>query len=542
MFLWRVTGLMLININGVDFEPAPGVPYRHDYVKVVSDITAGRYPQRDIFRKLILEDLWFVLNFVMKIPNSNHPFVVSSCNEVQEGPLDYTLDIWAREHFKSTTITIGETLQWILGHPDTATGIISYVRPEAKKFLMALKQLFQNEPILHACFPDVVYANCERDSIQWSLDEGLILRRGSNRPEATVSAFGLIEGMPVGRHFERLIYDDIVTEDMADSVDIMEKVKTKFDSSQNLGKEGGHHRVIGTYYHHNDPLIYIRNKKDMEGKPVYKLRFKPATDDGTASGRPVMLSQGRLDKLKLTRTFNCQQLLDPSPLADQKLNPDFLKRVERKDVPKRVFRVMLVDQAGDDPSNKTRDTDSWAVGVVAVERVTDDIGQSNVYLEDLWITPAGESEAIEQITRMYLSAGVVQKLGVEKVGLAATHVHIAAALKQRGRFVRFDEKTDVGVLLRPAGRNKRKMIEAALAWPLNNGKLHYLSSIPEAYIDRLKLEMRNFPVWHDDGINMLAYLYDVLRDYSFTSFSQEQEEDRIVDKYQYKPLDSLVAY
>jgi hypothetical protein len=157
------------------------------------------------------------------------------------------------------------------------------------------------------------------------------------------------------------------------------------------------------------------------------------------------------------------------------------------------------------------------------------LGQSRVFVEDLWISPAGESEAIDQIVRMYLKAGMIMKLGVEKVGIATTHLHVANALKAYGRHVSFDAGGN-GVLLRPAGRNKKKMIESALAWPMNNGKIFYSTACPSNFIDRLKMEMRNFPVWHDDGINMLAYLYDVLRDYWF-GMAEEAEEEKKKKRY-----------
>jgi hypothetical protein len=148
-----------------------------------------------------------------------------------------------------------------------------------------------------------------------------------------------------------------------------------------------------------------------------------------------------------------------------------------------------------------------------------------VFLEDVWITPASESEAIDQIVRMYLKAGMIMKLGVEKVGAVTTHIHVASALRAHGRYVSWETGGN-GVLLRPAGRNKRKMIEAALSWPLNNGKIFYSLSCPTNYIERMKMEMRNFPVWHDDGINMLAYLYDVLKDYHFGMADERTEEEK----------------
>jgi len=527
----------LIEINGQKWEARPDTRYKYDYKKIADNIASGKWPEIDNYRALILDDLWFIVRFVLKVPDrlSNHPFVVQACQDVENGPKDYTLDVWAREHFKSTIITIAETIQFSLKEPDEATGIFSYVRPVAKKFLGSIKTVFQNEKILAHCFPDIVWPDCEKQAPLWSLDEGLVLKRGTNRKEPNISAWGLVEGMPTGFHFGRRVYDDISTEDMAASPDMMDSVKTKFDSSQNLGTDTGHHRVIGTYYHHDDPLTFIRGKKAIgTGEPRYHYRFKPATDDGTSTGKPVMLSERRLDDLKGTRTFNCQQLLDPSPLSDMKLNPDLFLPIERRMIPKEVYRFMLIDQAGDlDSALKKTGGDPWAVGVVAVEPFSDDIGQSRVFLEDLWIEPSSESEAIDQIVRMYLKAGMIMKLGVEKVSTSTTHLHVASALRAHGRYVSWEPGAN-GVLLRPAGRNKKKMIESALGWPMGNGKIFYSTSCPTNYVERMKMEMRNFPVWHDDGINMLAYLYDILKEYIFGAAEEASEAEKR-KRYQTKP-------
>lgn len=514
----------MIKINGVEFAPRAGCNYKNEYVKIAEAVASGRYSEADLYRALILDDLFFIVNFVMRIPIANHPFVVQACRDVEDGPKDFTLDIWAREHFKSSIITIAETIQDALRNPDEATGIFSYVRPVAKKFLFSIKETFQTSRILKLCFPDVVYQDCEKEATLWSLDEGLILKRTSNRPEATISAWGLTEGMPTGLHFERRKYDDIVTEDIAESPDVMDKVKTKFDSSQNVGKEGGTHRVVGTYYHHFDPLKFIQGKKTFDGKPLYTLRFKPGSHDGTATGKPVFVSQARWDQLRQTRTFSCQQLLDPSPKSDARLNPDYMLPIERKFIPKDVYRFMLVDQAGDlDASVDRKGGDPWAIGIVSVVPYLDDIGLSDVFVESLWANPSNASEAIDQIVRMYLESPTIMRLGVEKVSISTTHNQISDALRARGRHVEFD-RGGTGVFLRPAGRMKKKFIEDALMGPLNNGKIHYSTAIPAAYMDRLKMEMAYHPVWHDDILNLLAYLYDMIRDFRFGSLVDEEIE------------------
>lgn len=531
----------MIHINGVDFEPRADCRYRFDYQMIVDKIASEEWNEHAAFRELISKDLFFIVSFIMKIPQhlSNNPFVVGACNDILDGPKDYTLDVWAREHFKSSIITIAETIQYQLLNPNSATAIFSYVRPVAKLFLGSIKDIFQKSQMLKTCFPDVCWDDPEKEAPLWSLDGGLVLRRETSRKEPSVSSWGLTEGMPTGGHYERRVYDDISTEDMKDSVDMMEKVKDKFDSSQNLGTDAGHHRVIGTYYHHADPLTHIKGIVMPDGEPKYFYRLKPGSDDGTATGKPVFLSQKRWDDLRLTRTFNCQQLCDPSPLSEMKLNPDFLLPIERRLIPKDVYRFMLVDQAGDLASAKAKSgqsLDSWAFGVVAVEPFTDDIGQSRVFIEDLYVSPLSESEAIDLIVRMYIKSGMIMRIGVEKVGLSTTHTHIASALKAQGRHVSFD-KGGNGILLHPLGQGtkgggwKRKMIESALAWPLNNGKIFYSTAVPSNFIERLRIEMRNFPVWHDDVMNMLAYLYSqVLKDFQF-GLAEEVEGEQKKQRY-----------
>ena len=95
-------------------------------------------------------------------------------------------------------------------------------------------------------------------------------------------------------------------------------------------------------------------------------------------------------------------------------------------------------------------------------------------------------------------------------------------------------------MLRPAGRNKKKFIESALAWPLNNSKLFYSSLVPSRYIDRLKQEMQNFPLWHDDCLNILAYLYDILRDYHFPR--QESAHERMLKQLEQNRRDSYSPF
>lgn len=513
----------------VEFTPNPLCTYKYRYDKIFKDIFQEKIDPIQTYRQLILDDLFFVLFFIVHPFNPkceyqvNHPFIVNACKEVEEGPLDFTLDVWARFHYKSSIITTAETIQYIAANPELTTGIFSYANKPAKKFLFSIREICENEKLLHTCFPDIFWDSPKKEAPLWSIDEGIILKRASNRREATVSAHGLTEGMPVGSHFERRIYDDIVTEDIADSMDVMEKVKEKYDSSQNLMTDGGTHRVIGTFYHHGDPLKYIEDKKSIHNseESAYKLRLKPATSDGTISGEPVLLSQRTYDSLKLTSTFSCQQLLDPTPLGIRRLDSTLFLDIEPEFIPSNLYKFLIVDPAGDDTGKLQRD--NWAIGVLGVEPKADDMGLSRVFLLDALIEPLTESEAPGEIVRMYMRNSRIWQIGVEKVALSTTELHVSQALEKRRIFVSTENRTLV--ILRPSGRKKEKRIERALATPLYNGKLFMSKSVSSIYRDKIRAEADTFPYGiHDDGLDMWSYLYDMMKDFRFVVMDEEEQK------------------
>lgn len=530
----------MFTIEGIELEILPELKgkYRNRYWDIAKDISDGVINGIEACRWLILNDLFFIVYFVLgegkiNYKKINHLFVIDACNEVQNGPKTNTLDIWAREHLKSSIITIGETIQYVLGNPESSTCIFSYARPVAKKFLFELKMLFENSTLLKKCFPELL-TDIEKRSPVWSLDDGLILLgRKGNRKEPTIYASGLVEGMPTGMHFDRMVFDDLVTEDMAQSYEVMEKVKIKFDSAQNLGMDGGVHRVVGTFYHHNDPLVEIKDKKDIEGRPLYVFRLKPATKSGLGNDEPVFLSKERFEYLKTTKTFNCQQLLNPTPQGDQKLNAEFLQEVDRNLIPSDCYKFMVIDPAGDSENKKG---DSWAIHVVGVEPKSDELGISKIYIMDSFINPMSESEAVEQITRMYLNNGMIMQLGYERMmnTTPAWLSHVLNGLRKKGRYLSEDSKTLIP--LSHGGRNKVHRIISALQWALNNSCIFISKGVSNVYRERLREEMNKFPYWHDDGLDALSYVYDMIKDFNFVN----RRDDYIIPEYE--PVNQTIGY
>src|SRR5262252_5171599 len=67
-------------------------------------------------RNLCRTDLYFLLRYGCNRKDMEHPWLFQRCREVQSKP-NGMLDLWAREHYKSTIISFGLTIQNILNDP-----------------------------------------------------------------------------------------------------------------------------------------------------------------------------------------------------------------------------------------------------------------------------------------------------------------------------------------------------------------------------------------------------------------------------------------
>jgi predicted phage terminase large subunit-like protein len=221
----------------------------------------------------------------------------------------------------SLVITVALTIFDIINNPEITIGIFSHTKPMAKSFLRVIKREFETNVELRGCFHDILFYNVE-DSPKWSEDQGITVIRKGNPPEATVEAHGLVDGAPTGRHFDIRIYDDVTTMESVSTAEQMQKTLDALDMSHNLGKRGGHMRMIGTRYKVGDAYqVYIE-------RGVVKPRIYPATDDGTAEGNPVYFSQDEWEKKvqEMSPAILSSQMLQ-NPMASDSVifQPDWFR-------------------------------------------------------------------------------------------------------------------------------------------------------------------------------------------------------------------------
>ncbi|MEE8223742.1 MAG: hypothetical protein V3S59_05505, partial [Alphaproteobacteria bacterium] len=193
--------------------------------------------KKEAARQLARGDLFYLLVKTLGRVDVDRDWLFARCEEVQASP-DGHLDLWAREHYKSTIITFGLTIQDILNDPEITAGIFSHTRPIAKGFLRQIKREFEWNTDLKSLFPDILYQEPNERSPKWSEDDGLIVRRRRNPKEATVEAWGLVDRQPTGKHFSLMVYDDVVTRESVTTPDMIRKVTDAWGLSRNLTVEG----------------------------------------------------------------------------------------------------------------------------------------------------------------------------------------------------------------------------------------------------------------------------------------------------------------
>lgn len=295
---------------------------RQQCVELYADVLEQR--DQPAMRRLCQEDLFFLLFIACCRRDINRDWLYDRCREVEENPDGY-LDLWAREHYKSTIITFGKTIQDLLKDPEITISIFSHTRPIAKAFLNQIKREYEVNTFLQELFPDILYRDPQKDAPKWSLDNGIIVKRKSNPKEATVEAWGLIDGQPTSKHFRIRVYDDVVVRESVTNPEQIQKTTEAWEQSLNLGTDSqgvpSIVRYIGTRWHKNDTYREIITR----GAAVE--RKHTGSDNGKVDGRPVLLTQAVWDKKRTDMgpyTFAAQILQDPTADEAQGFKEDWL--------------------------------------------------------------------------------------------------------------------------------------------------------------------------------------------------------------------------
>jgi len=440
----------------------------------------------ELFRKLALEDLFFLITVIFGREDVNRDWLYERCTEVQKEPDGY-LDLWFREGYKSSLITYGLTIQDILKDPNVTVGIFSYNRPTAKAFLRQIKREFELNGLLKGLFPDVLWVNPAGEAPKWSEDEGIVVKRKTNPKESTVEAWGLVDGQPTGRHFSLVVYDDVVTLDSVTTPEMCQKTIRAWEMSRNLGAEGGKTRYIGTRYSYNDAYGEILRRE------VAKPRIYPVYT--TDPSKPVLLSPERVAQKRKelgVYVFSSQMLQNPVADEAQNFKEEWLQTWPVQTI-KNLRPYILVDPA----SKKKKNSDYTAMMVIGLGI------DKNYYIIDMIrdrLNLTERTQVLFGLHKMYHPVAV----GYEEYGMQSDIEHLQYVQEQENyRFPIYPLGGNVGKedrirALVPIFEQKRMFLLQMCIRPQHDGKTLDLTKV---FIE----EYKTFPVGqHDDMMDALA--------------------------------------
>jgi phage terminase large subunit-like protein len=455
---------------------------------------------------LARQDLYFLLRYLLNRADMEHPWLLARCQEVQTSP-DGFLDLWARGHYKSTIITYAKTIQDILGSHgedplpeykglELTVGFFSHTRPIAKAFLRQIKYEFENNELLLDLFPDVLYRNPEAQSPRWSEDNGLVVRRRTNPKEATLEAWGLIDGQPTGKHFNVLVYDDVVTRASVSNPDMIRKTTEAWELSLNLGDRAPRKRTIGTRYHFADTYRTL-----MEREAVIP-RLHPGTSDGTLTGPPVFLTPAEFSqKVREMGPYAASSQLLLNPIADslQTFKREWLRYYGDAGGWRAMNRVLICDPANE----KKKDSDWTAMAVMAKGP------DQNLYLLD----GIRDRLSIKERAAAYIGLHrrwKPQRSVYEKYGIQ-TDIEYIKTIQDRDNY-RF-EIEEVGGQMKKTDRVNRLIpmaSEGRLWLPESCMKTQYDGRVVDIARILVEEELMPWPVPpHDDMVDCMSRIFDV---------------------------------
>lgn len=394
---------------------------------------------------------------------------------------DFRVLLIPRYHLKTSIVTIGKTIQYILNKPNAKILLCNAVWDNARSFLDEIKSHLQN--------PNLTELFGSFESSKWNKDEIVIKQR--KRPDKTPSIDTAgVEKTLTSQHYDYIICDDLVTRENITTPEQMLKVKKFFfDLLKLLNPVDGQMDIVGTRWHFGDLYgdLADENKIRIEkmGKEKYKFYVKSATEDGTFNSKPIFPKMWPLEKLKdLHMTIGPYEYaanMNNSPLSEkEQIFKPPIRYWDR--IPDNSRYYITTDLATEDGQD---------YGVVMVTCLTPG---NQLFVVDYKQGHFGHNEMIDHVfnyVNQYLNGQQIKKVGIESNAYQKVFLKLIEE-EARKRNVLFESV--------PVNRHKEKSFRIKALQPrYASGNLLIKQGMVE-----LEEELLKFPVGkHDDLLDAL---------------------------------------
>ncbi len=347
-------------------------------------------------------DFWYFLEKVLRIPVLYPPLHRPLARWMQTWTKPSKLLLLPRGHLKSSICNAAYTAWEVIRNPEIRVLIVSHKADDAMKFVQWARSYLEADGVTRY-FPEI-HATLNRSGRpqKWS-GKGLLVERKGQYKEDTVE-YSSHDAQVTGRHYDLIIFDDIVTKDSVATPDLIQKTKEYHEHCQALLEPGAREMMIGTRYDFSDLYgtiietpelnaeydIVVKSCYDKKGKPILPTRFTEAEGDIADPDDPesARKSLPAVKRKMGTWVYACQYENNPVPTDLQVFKPDWIQVIDRlPDGDLRWFRVC-------DLSSEKETKVSWtAIVTGAVDH------DSNVYVTDIFWGNFTGQKIIDELIR-----------------------------------------------------------------------------------------------------------------------------------------------
>lgn len=419
------------------------------------------------------------------------------------------LILMPRGTFKSSLVTIGFTLQYILNNPNARILIDSETYSKAKNFLAEIKGHLEGNEKYRAIFKHVYGkypdATKKNSSVRWT-DAAIDLAcRTRTTKEPSISCSGIDRSIN-GMHFDLIIEDDLHSEKNVTNKEQIQQVIDHRKLAQSLLDPGMPRITIGTRWDYQDAYQYVLTQQ----RTSYNILIRKAIEDNGELLFPERLTKEFLDEQRRDQgnfIFQCQYFNTPVDDDTATFKQSYIKRIDLdlvKDRPMNWFMAI-------DPSYGGEYSDYAAFILAGMDH------QQEVYVRQVHRAKMNYMDIINLMFDWYVKYKP-KRIALETI---AAQKNIQYMLnneqKRRGMWLPVQE-------IKTRQNTKEERIRS-LAPYYEFGRLHHIREANQ--LDDLEYELLHFPKGtHDDMIDALATILEIATPPTGKRVDREAHEKR----------------
>lgn len=244
----------------------------------------------DLRRRVHADDFYFFLEDVLEMKGLSTELHGDMAQFLQKKH-SLKLLLAPRGHLKSTIGTVAYAIWRLMKNPDLRILIANYKLDNAKSYLHEIKAIMQTNEMFQGFYKKFIPSNIKEH--RWN-ESQLTIRRNKTFKEASIEVTG-VGGEITGKHYDLILYDDVVGPDNVATLEQAQKLRTWFNQMQAILEPDGEQVLIGTRWHYADLYGYLMETMGSEIDVFHRGVYK-------ADGSPVWPEKFPLEVVQRIRT------------------------------------------------------------------------------------------------------------------------------------------------------------------------------------------------------------------------------------------------